>query len=374
MDSGDARGDAYFGLSQLVLPQLCAIEPSFLWCQNRQYLSDGAAHMVYTEFVVESRDAFGEYQACNPDSRTGVFKCESEGAPSPTSTPEQCQAAGLMPFTEDCMNGTVYSRITASEGECCAACSADGAKCAGYALPKSNGSECLLLSDPLVMWSGELVAQGCAAGFHFTRGAGGFSSPCWYDDPRYNKTVAFVRACDRADCTCEAISKKALGREDSAMCWHHSSKPKPNGTERSFPVAGSVSDGRPIVNAQPPAPEFWNCSEAVYNVCFDELHDAGHPSRCLACVNVNHTALTARGCDSTDAALRVCSGNKGTCDSVLRAVCPEVVTGKQSDTVACQACAQAHAASLARENIYVTTLASSCRDVQLLSLSHSLPA
>jgi hypothetical protein len=46
MDSGDANGDVYFGLAQLVLPQLCVEDPGFLWCQNRKFLSDGAAHMV----------------------------------------------------------------------------------------------------------------------------------------------------------------------------------------------------------------------------------------------------------------------------------------------------------------------------------------
>ena len=354
MDSGDARGDAYFGLSQLVLPQLCAIEPSFLWCQNRQYLSDGSAHMVYTEFVIESRDAYGEYQACNPDPHTGVFKCENEGGPSPsTNTPEQCRAAGLMPFTEDCMNGTVYSRITATEGECCAACSSDGAKCAGYALPKANGSECLLLSGPLVMWSGELVTQGCAAGFHFTQGGGGFSDPCWYEDPQYNTTPAFLSACNKASCTCEAITKKALGREESAMCWHHhKSSPKRNHTDVRTPFTHSSSRGRPLVEAQVTEPEFWKCSEAVYDVCFEELRDS---SLCPDCVLSNHTALAARGCDSTSAALHVCSANKSSCGSMLRSLCPGVVTGKQSDTMACQACAKTHAAALGRKSGTVRT-------------------
>lgn len=49
-DSADAYGDVMFGLSQLLLPQLCAIEPSFLWCQNRKYLSGGSAWMVCVMF------------------------------------------------------------------------------------------------------------------------------------------------------------------------------------------------------------------------------------------------------------------------------------------------------------------------------------
>ena len=31
VDSGDAKGDTLFGLSNLLLPQLCAVEPTFLW-------------------------------------------------------------------------------------------------------------------------------------------------------------------------------------------------------------------------------------------------------------------------------------------------------------------------------------------------------
>jgi hypothetical protein len=31
VDSGDAKGDTLFGLSNLLLPQLCAVKPTFLW-------------------------------------------------------------------------------------------------------------------------------------------------------------------------------------------------------------------------------------------------------------------------------------------------------------------------------------------------------
>jgi hypothetical protein len=63
VDSGDAGGDALFGLSQLLLPQLCAVEPSFLWCENRGHLSGGKQWMVYTEYTVTTKSAFGEYGA-----------------------------------------------------------------------------------------------------------------------------------------------------------------------------------------------------------------------------------------------------------------------------------------------------------------------
>ena len=43
MDTADAAGDCMFGMNQMLLPQLCPIEPDFAWCANRQYLSDGTA-------------------------------------------------------------------------------------------------------------------------------------------------------------------------------------------------------------------------------------------------------------------------------------------------------------------------------------------
>lgn len=65
-----AQGDVFFGLSQLLLPQLCAVDESFLWCQNRAYLSGGSAWMVYSGFVVVTRDAFGECTLPKPCSGT----------------------------------------------------------------------------------------------------------------------------------------------------------------------------------------------------------------------------------------------------------------------------------------------------------------
>ena len=80
VDSGDAGGDALFGISQLLLPQLCAVEPSFLWCENRVHLSGGAQWMVYTEYTVTTKSAFGEYAPCNPCSNA-VFNGSSYDKP-----------------------------------------------------------------------------------------------------------------------------------------------------------------------------------------------------------------------------------------------------------------------------------------------------
>jgi hypothetical protein len=86
VDSGDAAGDTMFGISQLLLPQLCAVEPSFLWCANRATLSDGAHWMVYTEYVVAVK-AYGDYAACNPCVDPAKHNASSGGMAPPSCPP-----------------------------------------------------------------------------------------------------------------------------------------------------------------------------------------------------------------------------------------------------------------------------------------------
>jgi hypothetical protein len=173
VDSGNAPGDALFGLSNLLLPQLCAIDPGFLWCENRGTLSGGTQWMVYTQYTVSTK-AFGEYAACNPcqskkpghggsggggdapptcppGKPDGTFVCEQFGASSGPPPPPQC-ASGFDMWHRDCLNGTIIKTLDqATEGECCAACKAAGEECAGWNMPKGyNGSVCQLMKEPLI--------------------------------------------------------------------------------------------------------------------------------------------------------------------------------------------------------------------------------
>ena len=77
MNTADAPGDVYFGVSQLLLPYLCAEpnEGNMVWCSNRKWLSGGTTWMVYREFDVSIRLPFGVYSPCNPNKKTGVFSC-----------------------------------------------------------------------------------------------------------------------------------------------------------------------------------------------------------------------------------------------------------------------------------------------------------
>lgn len=370
MDSGDAHGDVYFGLAQLVLPPLCDIDPGFLWCQNRKFLSDGAAHMVYTEFVVESRAAYGDYQPCNPDPTTGIFACDMGGGGSAgPPPPPQCNANGNQAYVEDGLNGTVYRTLQADEGACCTACSGDGAKCKGWAMPTPGSDECHLLMGPLVQWDDAKKKHGVRSGEHEEGGGGGgYSQSCWYADSDYNTTAAFVAVCDKSKCSCEAIERLSLGRELSAMCWHHgpsppptlalagrrTAAPLPNGRRRSFlPVPGSPAAlaVTAAAAAAPKAtdPQWWTCSGAVYNSCYASLA-SGSASACEACVTAKQAVLAKAGCVDVVAAKGIChtvgniDNNNVTCPAAVGAACPGLLHTGGEKTLACQDCAKASAA------------------------------
>jgi hypothetical protein len=123
--------------------------------------------------------------------RTGIFQCDL-GHTSAPPPPPQCNADGNMAYVEDGLNGTVYRTLAASEAGCCAACSADGAKCRGWSMPRRNGSECRLLMEPLVQWDDAIRTHGAAAGEHNVGGGGGGGG----DDDAW---CATQRACGRGE-------------------------------------------------------------------------------------------------------------------------------------------------------------------------------
>ena len=238
MDTGNSHGDVMFGLAQLTLPQICPRSPDFTWCANEQYLSGGNAKMVYTQFVVEADSRFGDYNACNPNNQTGVFECESWS--NGNGIPPQC-ASGYDIEHEDCLNGTLLSSIkidaaTDSEkalGSCCDACTKAGKECGGWTLmpnpskdpskdpsmnlSASSSSTCNVLKNDrhLREWNGAQATVGCRAAYVDPDGYA-----CWYADPALN--TSFAGVCDRTKCSCDAVVKKSVGREQDAMCWHQS--------------------------------------------------------------------------------------------------------------------------------------------------------
>lgn len=173
--------------------------------------------MVYTEFVVETDKRFGEYNACNPDNKTGIFHCKTYDS---GDIPETC-ASGFEIYHEDCLNGTLLRSFPAAktlyeaEASCCAACSAE-ANCGGWNLmPGPSNWTCQVLANDrhLRDWNNAASTVGCKAA-----AVDPSAYACWYTDPEYNSS--FASECDRTQCTCDAVDKDSVGRERHAMCWN----------------------------------------------------------------------------------------------------------------------------------------------------------
>ena len=66
------------------------------------------------------------------------------------------------------------------------------------------------------MWEDGQKASGCSAGQKDPSG----KSECWYLNPDYNTT--FDAYCSRSNCSCPAVEKLAMGREQHPMCHNRS--------------------------------------------------------------------------------------------------------------------------------------------------------
>jgi hypothetical protein len=253
--------------------------------------------MVYSEFVVSTRPQFGDYSACNPDPKTGIFKCEHYSQPTNRTTPKQCKS-GFEMYHHDCLNGTIYKYLPyADEGACCAACTADAGKCDGWNMPDASSHGCQLLTSPLFQWDdgqeeGKCIAAQRAPGY--TPG-----SDCWYDDHYFNATFSGV--CDRKICVCDAIENYAMGRELGAMCRHHSNSSSSRrrasaaataplhtipehvqlsttttATAATTTTAAAASAASATATAITGAKgadfsNYWACNAAIYDACFDTI-------------------------------------------------------------------------------------------------------
>lgn len=225
----------------------------------------------------------------------------------------------------DCFNGTVFKTLNqASEGECCAACTAAaGGECAGWNMPDGvNGSVCQLMKEPLVQWDDGQSLSKCKAA-QVDHGGGG--RDCWYDDPRYK--TAFAQFCDKTQCSCPAIQTMAMGREQRAMC----------------------HDGRrrlqqPSPPPPPPPHGFWNCTAALEAVCpWQQFRN--DPAGCASCATDNTNVLEAAGCDQAAIAAG-CGGNYEQCFSVLDSLCSAEALAAPTS---CEACAHSPANTKALE-------------------------
>lgn len=210
MNTADAAGDVYFGLSQLLLPYMCTghDEHMSLWCNNRKWLSGGTAWMVYRKFVIEAKEPFGQYSPCNPSPDTGVFSCGEHGGGS-SGWPQVC--SGYHEHHSHYLAGTPMAPPmllppNGSVAACCTTCSASK-KCDGWVVQNSTAEkpECVLLSNGTLVNNPHGIVSAQKEG-------GGGNSYCWYNS---NSTYAkWKGSCSMKNCSCDAISHLSLGLED----------------------------------------------------------------------------------------------------------------------------------------------------------------
>ena len=221
MDTADAAGDVYFGLSQLLLPYMCGgqHEHMSLWCNNRKWLSGGQAWMVYRKFTIEAKKPFGDYSPCNPDPTTGVFSCDRYGGGGGPSWPKVCN--GYHEHHSHYLDGDPIGApmllpANGSVGACCATCTKDK-HCDGWKQLNSSGVlSCVLLSNGTLVnnVNGTVSAQ---------KESGQSHEYCWYQDRQRNAT--WGPYCSRSNCSCDAMEHLSLGVEQNAMCWNRNNKP-----------------------------------------------------------------------------------------------------------------------------------------------------
>ena len=113
MDSGDAAGDTYFGLFELVFPILCREDPSFLDCQDVPIL-DIPGYNVYTQFTLEVDNHRGPYALCNPSEKTGRFECMGHHSSSHSSCWYDDKEAQKQ-FSDVCSTSSCYCDVYATQ-------------------------------------------------------------------------------------------------------------------------------------------------------------------------------------------------------------------------------------------------------------------
>ena len=355
-------------------------------------LSGGAAHMVYSEFVITTRAAFGEYQPCNPCNgqkpagggghsdhsdhqycapgvKNGTFTCQSYGGGGGPPPPPQC-LAGFQIWSEDCLNGTVYKKLPVKkgkgEGACCAACTADKAKCAGWNMPGGvNGTECQLMKEPLVMWHGGQSQSKCKAAQ-----VDHSEYNCWYNNPQYN--VSFAPYCDKKECQCAAIENSVpMGRELDPMCHEGATRKTTTQKKQSRRDAQAAAltkaaarrqskngvrfsrvDGRPLWAT----PNYWTCSDMLEKLCFDQYHPRPDCASC-AVTAANKKTLSAAGCTPQYLGHLCNAYSFDTCREDVEKLCKGSV-GKSN---ACNACVQKHTTQLEHDNCTSTFVEYACQ-------------
>jgi hypothetical protein len=206
------------------------------------------------------------------------------------------------------------------------------------------------------------------------------NSNCWYEDPTYNAT--FAGACDRTECTCDAIENLAMGYQPHAMCRHHGNSssasrgaalgqlarrwtarqpawlsrptPPPNELPTKVPTkaSGTASGTAQAAEHAKEQPAYWACAAAAYDLCFETVALPAGPDTpaCEACMETHAPSLLARGLNCSAyvgngaAAPKtgVCAPSQQACAAGVGYKCG-AAPALSNETGACTACAFAEA-------------------------------
>ena len=206
MDTGDAYGDVFFGLYEFLIPIMCAdpkMSPSQTQCRNVPILSIPDFN-VYQQSVLEVDSRFGEYNMCNPNPDSGVFECVSPSQEMGGGTIPGCP--GARSYEGMCYPGAAAAvQTNSTAASCCAFVKEHHGMIWNY-FP--NNQTCHLITP-----TQHMQPTPCSGGF-------GYLPPpnqpqpqqqCWYNNSAWVQEFASV--CSRDNCTCDVISKAAVGKE-----------------------------------------------------------------------------------------------------------------------------------------------------------------
>lgn len=178
------------------------------------------------------------------------------------------------------------------------------------------------------------------------------SENCWYDDQYYNST--FGEYCDRSKCYCDVLSQnKPIGRELHPMC-HQNSASLPASSSGGGGIAGLQQFKKkrahqqmripafmaPVAPVADSASDYWSCSDAIEEVCFNGYMPSRECSSC-AVDPKNAQMLTKAGCTPTFIK-HLCDADFEVCERKLEDVCKASLHNQNE----CIACVKTNTASL----------------------------
>ena len=189
----------------MLIPIMCA-DPHMATsttCANVPILSIPNFN-VYQQSVLEIDTRFGEYNLCNPDEQTGRFVCLTPGEVEGDSV---AGCPGVRVVKGHCFPGQPVQTSTATVEECCAL-----AKQKGFIDQIWNhypNNTCTILDARTMGQNNQPIP--CDGMLGYMPSQNQSQTNCWYDNPQW--VTDFGDECSRQNCTCEVISKKAVGRE-----------------------------------------------------------------------------------------------------------------------------------------------------------------